>query len=565
MTNYQTNLCPNPSLENNLNGYASVGGVTLSQVSQNSLVGQYSMQVATDGLASGEGFYGPSSAPFVGSSAASMSVAFSGETGELLVSAVTNPGGDTLGTVIINLTPAWTTVTISGLTVASGDTFYFVVQTTSAQFITYYVDAVQYEPESPAQPYIDGNSPGAYWNGTVGNSSSYMPVKNPLIASGGMHMGGSANVTQAGETFQVKATGNMTMGGSAVAGVVSPVAAFDDFAMYEITDLDPAMTYVGWNNATTSSGHTSYARNYSIFYPPLDYPVSSGALLWPRAAYMAVGFEFAGVAAGAAQNITSVQVELSPMPGSDGLDDTPVPSTYDFPRDVHVIVKPTRLNYCPNPSIEEATTGWSANGHSGTTVAQDDTAAFTIGGFYDGQPLTTNVSSLKTTMNGGAGGCQITLTDLIAGDPYIASAYVRAGQGMSDLVIACSGYVSGSIATGSDLSTSEWQRIFVIFTASASTVTLTLTPVLSSDVAYPTSFWTDCVLAEAGEILDFYFDGSFSDPDYFWETNGTPGLSRSYYYEAFADSQSTVLDILNRHTPFGISWATPLYAVPPTQ
>jgi hypothetical protein len=564
VTNYQTNLNVNPSFENNLLGYTAVGGVQLNHVSNNALHGQYSMQVVTDGLASGEGFFGPM-APFISTSVASVGLDVSGETGTLIVTAAYNPDGISLATQIVSLTPAWQRVTLSGLTVPSGSTLYIVVQTTSAQFITYYVDGVQYEPETPAQPYMDGDTPGATWTGTQGSSTSFQAVKNPLIASGGMYMEGRAKVTQPGEDFFIHETGNMTMSGSAVASVFSPVAAFDDFAVYEITDLDPAMTYVGWNNALTPSGHASYSRNYSIFYPPLDYPVSDGSLLWPRAAYMAVGFEFANVAAGAAQNITSVQVEMEPLPGTDGLDDVPVPSTYDFPRAIHTIVKPSRLNYCPNPSIEAATTGWTANGFAGTTVSQDATSAFTIGGFYDGQPLTTNNSSLKTTMSGGAGGCQITLTNLIAGDPYIASAYVKPGQGLADLIIACSGDVSASIATGHDLVQGTWQRIFVIFNASASTVTLTINSVLATDVSYPTSFWTDCVLVEAGEILGSYFDGDFSNPDYLWETNGTPGLSRSYYYEAFKNNQATVLDILNRHTPLGLSWVTPLYAVPPTQ
>src|ERR1700744_5477319 len=97
-------------------------------------------------------------------------------------------------------------------------------------------------------------------------------------------------------------------------------------------------------------GQSGYSRPWAIFYPPLDYEVSGGELLWPRAAYAALGFELSAIAAGVQQNITGVQAELMPLAGAAGLDQPPSPSTYDLPRSVKVLVRPTRLNYAPNPN-----------------------------------------------------------------------------------------------------------------------------------------------------------------------------------------------------------------------
>jgi hypothetical protein len=105
----------------------------------------------------------------------------------------------------------------------------------------------------------------------------------------------------------------------------------------------------------------------------------------------------------------------------------------------------------------------------------------------------------------------------------------------------------------------------VVFTAPAQAVTLTVYGIPSG--SFPVTFYADAVLVEEGELLGDYFDGNTGggDDDYLWETGGTPGLARSYYYPEYDVNYQTIADILARHIPVGLTPAIPLFAVPPTQ
>ena len=560
---YNQNDCPNPSFEQDLLGYTPLTGSNLLQDGTNAYRGRYSMQVLTTGTTTGQGFYGPNvvySTPVT----ATVGIALSGESGVVQVSAVVNPGGVILQSVTVDLTAAWQYISLNNLGIAAGEQLYVLVETPFAQDIKFNVDAIQYVPQAVSPGYIDGNSTGCYWVGAANESASYQLAQNPIAAHGGIFMEGLGTPTVEGEVFQVEATGNITMGGVGVAETVSPVAALDDFAMWPGTDVDPALSYVGYNNANLPSGHTDWSRNWGIFYPPLDYQVSDGSYLWRRAAYMATGFEFASVPAGQAQNITNVQVEMMPIAGTDGFDDTPAPTTYDSPRAIHVIVKPTRLNFCPNPSFETSLANWVPFSAS-TTLTQDSTVSFDISGEWDGIQYSAGTKSAKSVVSSGIGGLTGTLTNLVVGYTYIASAYVLIGAGVSDIQMTAGRGVSDTLSVGTGDLTPGWTRQFVIFTANASTMVYNINVLPGADVVYPMTFWTDCVLVEAGEILGDYFDGNNASPDYAWETGGTANLTRSYFYEGFRAKQSTVTDILNKHIPFGISYAPPLYNVPYTQ
>ena len=72
------------------------------------------------------------------------------------------------------------------------------------------------------------------------------------------------------------------------------------------------------------------------------------------------------------------------------------------------------------------------------------------------------------------------------------------------------------------------------------------------------------MLVEAGETLQPYFDGSFGG-DYSWETGGTAGLTRSYYYDRLEVSTGAVNDVLSQHTPLGITAAAPTFSQPYSQ
>jgi hypothetical protein len=136
---------------------------------------------------------------------------------------------------------------------------------------------------------------------------------------------------------------------------------------------------------------------------------------------------------------------------------------------------------------------------------------------------------------------------------------------VADLVLTCGGSVSTTLSVGTGDLAPGWTQQFVIFTANSDTPTLTVSALAAADDSFPMTYWVDAVLIEEGDILSSYFDGNFANPDCLWETGGTAGLSRSYYYENFADGQAAVNDVLDRHTPLGITVVQPLYSVPYSQ
>ena len=100
------------------------------------------------------------------------------------------------------------------------------------------------------------------------------------------------------------------------------------------------------------------------------------------------------------------------VPGSN-----PAPTTWTPPGSINTIVKPTRLNFCPNPSIEVSTAGWTVDrlgrAHSGRL----------------GPSPVNGTHSLKVAVHAADDGAYITIPDLIVGDTYIVSAYVMGGPG----------------------------------------------------------------------------------------------------------------------------------------
>jgi uncharacterized protein YraI len=378
--------------------------------------------------------------------------------------------------------------------------------------------------------------------------ASIMPYEFFTVLRGGIDVEGSIAIVVPGGRFSVALHGSIAVSGSIVTAVTDPIAAFDDFALFELTDPDPAQTYVSWNDAGQPSGETDYTEAYALFSPPLDYPNSTGANTWNRAQYMAAGFEFDSVPAGAAQNIIRVSVESLPLVGFTDVD--PVPRAYDPPRALHTIVHPSRLNFCPNPSFEVDLTGWDVVASG--TLSQVATGLNII-------PAVTN-HSMKLIASVKGDGAKVTVPHLIVGDTYTASCYVQPGAGVTAVLSCLDGTatVLGSGALADEWTVGGWTRIWFTFLANASTVTLALTSGVGTS-------YVDCVLIEVGALIGVYFDGSYASADYGWETGGTAGLTRSYYYENLAVSQQTVHDILTRHTPLGVIALDPQYFTPYTQ
>lgn len=615
------NFNTNPSAEVDLTGYAILHPGTTPEVMTQAdygYSGLWSVSVTTPGIMPGEGISTPVGtilSPVTGSA----SCWIYGETGSLVVTAVEN--GTTLGSAPVILDGSgWQRVVLNGLAMATGnDPFQLLVQTAGTEAVTFLVDAVQYEPESPANDYFDGSYPGASWEGDADESESVMLYEFPVSSDGSLYLDGSISFVVQGEIFSignadpsagpvVMITGMMDISGTEheivpvttpgrtaippaidtginglpweIAGggtwtslvVVSPLSGFDNFAVWETgVDPDPAMSLIGVSNAGTKSGQTSYNRIYGMFTPPLDQVDSAGQNAWNGARYMAAGFRIGsqGVYATATPNgvnLVDVQVEKAPL----GMMQ---PTAYQLPRAISTIVRPTSMNFVTNPGFEAGTANWSAAG-SATLAA--DTTEFVSG-----------TQSLKVTCTSSGQGAEIMVADLIAGDEYCLSAYVfiqspnigslamtAGGEGTStgqfedpyyggDTVYPGYGQgpYGGVTPSTTAMATGAWTRPYLSFTAGGSSLTVSFEPTLVSGGTGNMVFNIDNVMVSPGQELQDYGDGSTDG--WQWELGGTPGLSRSYYYERQQVAARAVESVLEQHIPLGISFYDPEYRIPP--
>jgi hypothetical protein len=583
---YTLNFAPNPNLQLGDTGYLPINDNSSVSIGTVSYVGYFACLVETAGIAAGEGVLTAGGiVPSIGTGSASVYVYSPTGVGSLTISAAAEPSSAILQTVSYNLANAnqeWARVVLNNLPLLEGQELYLIVQTAVQQETSFYVSAVQYEMDAVAHPYIDGNSAFCTWLGTPGNSSSQQEYQFPAGGYGFMRLSGKpVAVVGRGESFPVKAeyTGVMTLSGSCSgATTVNPNAAFDAFGAWQpsTVDLDPAFSYASWNNAGTLSGQTGYNRIYGLFLPPASMPDSgtatTGTNLWNAAQYMAAGWEFLSVTNGQQQDLADVQVEMLPYV----LGATPVPNTYHNPRQILTTIKPTRLNFAPNPSF--AVSDADVYGITTTVTFAQTTAvsAETVASTLDN-------ASLAVTVNDNGDGVAMSITDLLVGDTYIVSSWTQGGEGLYDVTVNCSGGSASSAQTGTgygegtygggyyggidpvtEMASGQWYNPVFTFVAQASTVQLYWTAVTGSGVTYPTTFWVDAITIEHGEVTEGYFDGSFGT-DYYWETGGTAGLARSYYYQRYESSVGSVETVLTQHTPQGIIANTPSYFVPYTQ
>lgn len=577
---YTVNLCPNPNFTTGITGYSALPNTGIKQDTI-SYMGPFSLLVETDGIAAGEGVLGPSGI-VPDFTDGSIQLQMLGAAGNLLVSVFANPSGiSPLASIPVILTSdsAWQAVVINGIELLEDQELFISVTTQSAQITKFWIDCVQYEPESPTHAYIDGDQPFCTWSDTPGNSPSFQKWQFPTGSAGNMLMAGRTVVpVQVGEIFHLTApTGDMVLSSNpsyVVTTVGDPAGAFDDFAFYQLTDTDPAQTYVSWNNAGTANGHTSYNRIWGTIYVPIDYETSQGAL-WKAGQYMAPGYQLSQLAAGQEAQFAEMQAELLPyVYGA-----APSPSTFDPPRRVHTIVKPTRLNYCPNPSTAIDNTGYYLLATaSGLSRSSTNSSAFS--GALDHWATGFNVSAQGD-------GLGISISNLIVGDTYTVSAWTHTSSvGLLDIDLFCSGASGssfqqqasygaggygggpyGGVNTDTDMDTTLWYNPVFTFTAENSTVQLQFIPQIDSGTFSTVAHvFVDAILIEAGEVAGDYFDGGFSpSSDYMWEQGGTAGLTRSYYYPRKEAASGAVTSVLTQHTPLGIFAAAPQYAIPPTQ
>jgi hypothetical protein len=585
---YTTNLCPNPSIEVNLTGYTALNNAALGIDSTTAVAGSQALVVQTPGVVPGEGFTGPVATMPAG--VCSMSIYLSGqsnsvfaEVGTSVIVAAVTAGGAILSQVIIPLPPVFTPVVLNNLAFAAPGPLQVMVITPISQNLLFWVDAVQYEPESPAQPYIDGDQLGCIWSGTPGLSSSTQPNEFYIDTTLTSRADGYVNVIAPGAIELFAGTNVLETDVTMFLGEptqLTPVSAFDDFGVYQLTDVDPALSYPSWNNQGLLSGYLDYNRSYAMFVPPLDYVVSGGQYLWRRAAFASFGWQFANVPAGQAQNLTNAQVEFAMINGTNPV----VPRAFEPPRQLYVNVQPDRLNLCPNPSFEVSLADWRLTGAS-ASITQDGSQSVPDVGTFGNVLYGAGNFSLNCTINSGTQqSVSIDIPQLIIGRMYTASAYIQTTEGFDNIYMSISNGSVNLSQTGGDppyggdlvfpgyseefyggvgdfiaLPPLGWTRLSCSFQANFDVHTLSITASVDGAASYPCTFWVDAVLVEPGEVAEPYFDGSFGT-DALWEFGGTPGLTRSYYYTQFAQKQHIVNSVLSKNIPLGISYAPWTYA-----
>ena len=360
MTHYTDNLCPNPSFETDLTGWTALTGTTLSQDASQGFSGHNSMKVVTDGSVSGEGFYGPqATVPSTGTG--SMSFYIMGETGTLTVSAISGATATIIASTSVTLSGGdYQRVVLPGLALTATQQMYILVQTPTAQALTLWVDAVQYEMDATPHPYIDGSFPGCAWTGTANESASYQAFQFFTSASGGMYLEGRASPVSHGEVFLTSAEGAMLLSGTEIRyhcgqPLRGPVG---------LRHLD------GGRHGPCRQPQHVEQRGRGFRAGAWDRGVRPGL---PPAGRHGVG-RGGAVEAGRVRRyrlrLQGDDGERAAEPGvravradARGARHEPGPGHADgAPRQISAIVKPTRLNFCPNPSIETSTAGWVAVG-----------------------------------------------------------------------------------------------------------------------------------------------------------------------------------------------------------
>jgi hypothetical protein len=634
------NFCPNPSVESSLSGYVILHPNTTRPetlfMADSGYSGNASAGVTTPGAIPGEGIATPLGAT-IATATGSMSCWIFGNSGTLLITAVTS-SGSVLGSIPVTLNGAWQRVTLTGLALGFPANVQLLIQTTITQAITFQVDAVQYEPESPAHPYIDGSFPQASWIGTPNLSASEMPFQFPIYSVGNLLMSGTIDIVSQGEIFLIGNTNPLKgpviliegeldisgfdhpmvatteagrtapatlspagvpwitdtgvigvpweiMGGGFFLSVVviSPLGGVNNFAVWETgVDPDPAQSLIMQNNAGTHDGQTGYTQIYGMFTPPIAEPNSTGENTWQAAAFMAVGFEVASqgeFASGTpnAVNFTNVQVEK--MDYSPAL--TPAPTSYILPRSLSTIVKPTQQNLVTNPSFEVSLAGWNAFG-TGASISLDTVDSF------NGEGQSGRCTVTSDTVGAGAG-MYISVSDLIVGDIYTATAFVAAfSDNIQDIFLNVGalgasagdngsplyggdptnpgygdGPYGGVTATTVPMTEAVWFEIPLSFTALASTIQLSFDALAVAGTTGNLVFNVDAVMVQPGETVFPFADGDTDGWE--WELGGTPGLSRSYFYERQQVAAQAVTQVLAQHIPLGLTAFEPEFAVPATQ
>lgn len=338
------------------------------------------------------------------------------------------------------------------------------------------------------------------------------------------------------DTGQLSGVLNVGLSGTIGIYVSDELASMTDFAFFPSAESDPAMAIaVNDNNGTVSAGvGQNWTRHFMTLYAPTD------NVAWTRAAYAAVGLVYKAMPTGTLQYLDDAQWEIAPVANT-------VPAAFAPARSIDVWVRPTRLNHSTNPSFEVDATDWSSVGASLTRIATDmaqGIACLAVTGFSTGETVIHVIKSLTP------------------GHTYTASVYIRSIDG-KDVGLQVNGARNATgIQTAMNTwetaplgdSNPAWRRLFVSFVANTSTISLQITSLGA------TSIRIDGALVEEGNGLKPYFDGDSGLPDYVWETGGTAGKARSYYYRDKLNRHYALGKTLRENVQLGLVVGDPVYA-----
>jgi hypothetical protein len=538
MAPYTTNLVTNPSFEDDLTGYTAIGFTVLAQDVENSMFGNCSMVVTTDGSAAGQGFstaqvsQGPGTYSFSFYADAQTPV-------DVRIVIAINPGGVVVLSPTVTLAQGWARYTVQGISAPVGTaSIYANIVTLAANAVTFNIDAVQLEPKATVTEYCDGDQYGCVWTGDPNASTSTRDVRFPLIEDGDAASSGDLVIYSPQIPVPLAVSGVSQSAGTLTVLSGTPAAVFDNFAMYRSTDPDPVVSYCVASNAGTNDGgyQQPWTRHWMLAVPPAN------------AAYAAVGMHYGTMASGDWHYLHMVQLAVYPINSQIAIG----PTAYVTPRQITTTVKPTRLNFAKNPGFASSTNYWSML--SSATLTRDTTTPARFG---------TTSGAVSIRVNNGY--VQHDIDNLIAGRTYTVSAYIKMGTGLSDLFLSAASDAN-SVSYSSFASAQpgeDWVRLSFSFDADTSRDHIRFTGALAPGQTSG-NFWIDGVLIEENTLLLDYFDGSFGF-DYLWEAGGVAGESRSYWYQGRRFKQYLVSQVVQQNNPMGITSAEPVYAVPYTQ
>ncbi len=612
------NFCPNPQAVTGTTGATAINNATVSQMKRLGWNSQTSFQVQTPGNATGEGIALPPGTS-LGTVTGAISFQIQGGPANLNVIAIDTTTSTILGTTsaVLDGVSPWQIVSIAGLNLVNGDNISVYVETAVPVVSTFWIGAIQYEPSTTANagalptPYIDGNQPQGFWTGTANASASYKPFQFMLTGTGLIHTPGTSQFLSSGQVFRLinldpalgptVVSGGVDVSGDPYLGIetntpgipggvpflvegfgsvsltafttISLPSGLTDFAVFKTTDIDPAIIKIEGNNAGAPMGNTSlpgWNRIYGQYTVPKHQQSSTGQYTWNDGVYMAMGNQFASIAAGSAVNVGYAQIEAADL--------VPGPSAYQRPRSLVPVIGPTTFNYCPNPSMQNNTTSWnpivSAVPAVTTTISRDTTAHLN------------GTASLLVQGTASNIGAWFSLTNLVVGAVYTLSGYAwptaaahTNGQ-LHDIQAVVSPTNSTGVFTdaamGSSLtllvpaniplnsydsnSNPIWYRPFVSFTATETNMTVGFWAIPITGFSGTMKFNLDEVMVNLGDNVVPYGDGN-SD-GWGWEQGATPGNGRSYFYDRAVIASQYVEDILTQHVPLGQYAYQPVYFEP---